>query len=95
MEKRLNASIIFLRERQTLDKSNCDKNNQDISCQETNQNVIKITENHNSLNNNILQTKYIRDYLIRKVFTEDDFIEVRCAVVGNFTNKIFSKIILI
>jgi hypothetical protein len=79
MEKKLNASILLLRERKILGESpNSEKINQE------NKELDKIdTEKYQFASpSNSIQTKYIRDYLVRRNYSEEDFIEVRCAVVG-------------
>lgn len=77
LEKPLNVSIALLREKKPADsiQTNTESN-----------------ENTNNTNSNKLETeekaganiqKYSKDFLIRKNFDEEDFIEVRVAVVGN------------
>ena len=76
MEKSLNASIMLIRERKITgdisEKLNIEKKDLD-KCD---------LENQTNCSENVTQTRYIRDYLIRRNFSEEDFIEVRCAVVG-------------
>ncbi len=71
LEKTLNITIILLREN---NPSNA-KTNQD---EKNDQNVSAKISFKNAANN-----KLTRDYLLRKKFENDDFIEVRVAVVGN------------
>jgi len=83
MEKNLNASITLLRERKLI---SFDSENKDILNFEIRESDKKELENHQLMSPNNPQTKYVRDYLIRKLYTEEDFIEVRCAVVGKDFN---------
>ena len=95
MEKILNASIIFLRDRiiEVPSCTNCNLlNAENISSFESSKKVIEnndqINNNNNNNKDNTLTNssshkKFIKDFLIRKCFIEEDFIEVRCAVVGN------------
>jgi hypothetical protein len=88
MEKNLNASITFLRERKVM---SIDSENKDILNFEMRESDKKELENNQLMSpNNLPQTKYVRDYLIRKLYTEEDFIEVRCAVVGKDFNYFFT-----
>lgn len=67
LEKKLNISVILLRER-TVEPLKNETN--------TNTNSVQNTEaNADSL--------LVREYLLRRNFQSDDFMEVRVAVVGN------------
>ena len=80
MENKLSASIILLRE-QTCNTIDDDLAITSELTKDTTKNIENLKENN--FTNNTTQKKYIRDFLIRKCFVENDFIEVRCAVVGN------------
>ena len=69
--KKLNVAVNLLRNRRVDDIS--DKTN--AKSEAANENK----ENSENANN----YKYVNEYLMRKKFEEDDFIEVRVAVVGN------------
>ena len=89
MEKTLNISITHLRERvvNTSTKKvhtlvdptlNNDRLTDNISpIKDNNANII------NSTNENIDNCKYIKEFIVRKNFAKEDFMEVRVAVVGN------------
>jgi GTPase len=78
MEPLLNVSITLLRERKVdLVKNKIIKKQNDIQTvlKDSNENIINFT-----LDTNI---KYIKEFIIRKNFASEDFMEVRVAVVGN------------
>jgi GTPase len=67
MEKKLNASVTFLRERKVETKSQNENMNTDTNNE---------TNPTNSFN-------LVKEYLVRNNFDAEDFMEVRVAVVGN------------
>ena len=73
LEKKLNISVIFLRERkiEPITKQNNTKNEQNENGN------IETPKETNS------EASYIKEFLLRKNFDTDDFMEVRVAVVGN------------
>ena len=79
MEKKLNASIILLRERKILGEST---NSENVNQENKELDKINTEKYQFDCPSNSIQTKYIRDYLVRRNYSEEDFIEVRCAVVG-------------
>ena len=79
MEKKLNASILLLRERKILGESS---NSENINQENKELDKISTEKYQFACTSNSTQTKYIRDYLVRRNYSEEDFIEVRCAVVG-------------
>ena len=73
-ESLLKISINLLRERKVAGQ------NAQSSSSEKETEASKETLENNNTNSN---QKLIKDFLVRKVLEEDDFIEVRVAVVGN------------
>ena len=95
MEAKLNVSITFLRERraefsntrsktESIDAQqfNPDNNNNGKEIETINATTIS-TNNNNNNNNNNSSSNVIKEFLVRKNFDTDDFMEVRVAVVGN------------
>ncbi len=74
-ESLLKISINLLRERKVAGQ-----NVQNSSSEKETDANKETPENNNNTNSN---QKFIKDFLVRKVLEEDDFIEVRVAVVGN------------
>jgi GTPase len=86
MEAKLNVSITFLRERKA-EFSNTRTKSESIDTQnnsDNNNNNAKETETINAINtSNNNCNVVIKEFLVRKNFDSDDFMEVRVAVVGN------------
>ncbi len=87
MEKPLNVTISHLRERivdastKKILNTHVDFKQQQI---DEKTNILPLVDNNaNIICSNELNYKYIREFLVRKNFTSEDFMEVRVAVVGN------------
>ena len=79
LEKAINVSVILLREKNP--SSTAKLHNHEMLVENP---IAETTiDKNNQTHSTNISNKFVREYLIRRVFDCDDFIEVRVAVVGN------------
>lgn len=87
METTLNITITHLRERVVTTKKAHTQVDTNLNNELSTDKISPLKDNNaniiNSTNENIANCKHIKEFIVRKNFAKEDFMEVRVAVVGN------------